>query len=106
MNSIESNPRRPEPAASFVVFDASSGEIMLTHHLSVAPGAKLPKPGELEQFILEHAAGKISCERSRLACLKVSAADLLPATEYRVDLRKKCLVTVKKRAAGPKTSRP
>lgn len=83
---------RSAPAATFVVYDLRSGEILLTHHLSIAPGAALPEEHELERFILEHAAQATARDAGHIGCTKAAAGDLQPRTTYRVDLGSKRLV--------------
>ena len=87
---------RRTPAASFVVFDRATGEILLTHHVSAAPGAAVPAEAELTRFILQHAVLTTGREEGAMDCLKIAAADLQPMAEYRVDPEQRSLVRTKR----------
>jgi hypothetical protein len=72
------------PETTFVVYDRTTGEIVLIHHFSATPGVKLPPPEELEELALSHAATEESRAPSSLAAIQVRLDDLKPQTTYKV----------------------
>src|SRR5262245_11330685 len=55
MSDTRPEPLRPQPAATFVVYDRRTGAIVHLHSVSAAPGAEIPDDDQLARFILDHA---------------------------------------------------
>lgn len=85
MSDYKPEPSRPQPAATFVVYDRSTGAVLHHHHVSAAPGAEIPDDEQLARFILEHAVHSTRRHASEVDCLKVAADAIKAKTSYRVD---------------------
>ena len=86
MTDIRPEPIRPQPAATFVVYDRRTGAILHHHLVSAAPGAEIPEDDQLARFILDHAVHATRRHASEVDCLKVAADAIKPQTSYRVDV--------------------
>jgi hypothetical protein len=99
MSDDKPEPTRPQPAATFVVYDRSTGAVLHHHHVSAAPGAEIPDDEQLARFILEHAVHSTRRHASEVDCLKVAADAIKPQTSYRVDVSNGRLIETQ--AGGP-----
>jgi len=77
---------RPKPLATFVVFKRQTGDILHTHHVSVAPGAIVPTDEEMTRAVLEHAVHTGRCHANEVDCVRVDVDELEPKASYRVDV--------------------
>jgi hypothetical protein len=86
MTDTLQQPTRPQPAATFVVFDRRTGAVLHHHMVSAAPGAEIPDEDQLARFVLDHAVHATRRHASEVDCLKVAADALKPKCTYRVDV--------------------
>src|SRR5262245_49490555 len=84
--NIRPEPSRPQPAATFVVYDRRTGAVLHHHHVSAAAGAEIPDDDQLARFLLEHAVHATRRHASEVDCLKVAGDAIKPQTSYRVDV--------------------
>jgi len=84
--STRPEPSRPQPAATFVVYDRRTGAILHHHSVSAAPGAEIPDDHHLTRFILDHAVHATRRHASEVDCLKVATDAIKPKASYRVDV--------------------
>ena len=102
MTDVLQQPSRPQPAASFVVFDRRTGDVLHHHMVSAAPGADIPDDDQLARFILDHAVHATRRHASEVDCLKVPADALKPKCSYRVDVSEgKLIETVRSDHPSP-----
>lgn len=74
-----------DAAASQVVFDPQTGEVLHVHHLVAAPGARLPDESGLAADVMklaEQISGRSARELDRLV---VDKQDLAPGRRFKVD---------------------
>ena len=86
MNDIRPEPSRPQPAATFVVYDRRTGAILHHHSVSAAAGAEIPDDDQLARFILDHAVHTTGRHASEVDCLKVATDAIKSKASYRVDV--------------------
>jgi hypothetical protein len=86
MSDIRPEPSRPQPAATFVVYDRRTGAILHHHSVSAAPGAQIPDDDQLARFIVDHAVHATGRHASDVDCLKVATDAIKPKASYRVDV--------------------
>jgi hypothetical protein len=92
---------RPQPLATFVIFNRQTGDILHTHHVSIVPGAIAPTDEEMTRVVLEHAVHAGGCHASEVDCVKVGVDELKPKASYRVDVAaRRLLVTGKQGECG------
>jgi len=86
MTDMRPEPLRPQPAATFVVYDRRTGAILHHHHVSAAPGAEIPDDDQLARFVLDHAVHATGRHASEVDCLKVAGDAIQRQRSYRVDV--------------------
>lgn len=93
-------PIRPglgRPDAAMVVYDARTGRILLVHQVTTVPGGNRPSPADVETEALRLARAFGAGDRRKLAVLPVDPAALGPGEPVKVDVKRRRLVSSRRR---------
>src|SRR5262249_22639900 len=75
-----------EPACSFAVCDATTGEILQIHHFAAMEGVTLPPIQQLQEFAGRQAASRHQRDAASIAVVRFETAKIKRRHSYRVSL--------------------
>jgi hypothetical protein len=85
---------------SFLVYDASTGEVLSIHQMSAASDASLPDREALEAHALRTVAASLGRPHDALGVIAHETGDVDPA-RLQVDVRSRCVIRREAKDASP-----